>query len=170
MDKTALFLEQFSKNAPLLGGLFHGLGQEELTKLVEVAELATFDAGGVVFQEGDAGESMYVVVSGRFSVSRKDSFGNDVRLAVVGDGEVFGEIALLEHVRRTATVRALMPSVTLSFGRRVLERCPNLTMKLYQNMALMLARRLRLTTDELLFQEVQARLNMEELQKQADPQ
>ncbi|NWG87255.1 MAG: cyclic nucleotide-binding domain-containing protein [Hydrogenophilaceae bacterium] len=158
MNKTALFLEQLSMNAPLIGGLFHGLSQEELSDLVGLSEMAVFDGGAEVFREGASGEVMYVVVSGKFAVSRTDALGNEVRLAVVSDGEIFGEIALLEHVRRTATVRALVPSVTLCFDRRALERWPGLTMKLYQNMALMLARRLRLTTDELLFQVSQAGL------------
>lgn len=157
MDKTARFLEQLSLNAPLIGGLFHGLSQVELGDLVGLSELAAFDGGAEVFREGASGETMYVVVSGRFAITRIDALGNEVRLAVVGDGEIFGEIALLEHVRRTASVRALVPSVALCFGRRALERQPGLTMKLYQNMALMLARRLRLTTDELLFQESRAR-------------
>jgi len=158
VNKTALFLEQFSKSAPLIGGLFHGLSQEELTHLVGASEMAVFDSGAEVFREGASGDTMYVVVTGKFAVYRTDPYGNEIRLAVVGEGEIFGEIALLEHVRRTASIRALMPSVTLCFGRNALERLPNLTMKLYQNMALMLARRLRLTTDELLFQETQARL------------
>lgn len=157
MDKSALFLEQFAKNAPLIGGLFHGLAYEELGELVGLSEMAVFDSGVEVFQEGDAGDTMYVVISGKFAVTRLDALGNEVRLATVGDGEIFGEIALLEHVRRTATVRALIPSVALSFGRQALEHQPGLTMKLYQNMALMLARRLRLTTDELLLQETQRR-------------
>lgn len=157
MDKSALFLEQFAKNAPLIGGLFHGMAQAELNDLVGLSEMVVFDAGTEVFLEGDAGDTMYVVISGKFAVTRLDALGNEVRLATVGDGEAFGEIALLEHVRRTAAVRALIPSVALRFGRQALEHQPGLTMKLYQNMALMLARRLRLTTDELLLQETQRR-------------
>ncbi len=155
---TAKFLQQVLLNAASMGGLFQDLDAEALDALIGVAEMAPFDGGTVVFEEGSAGDLMYVVVSGRLEVFRKDALGGEVRLAVLGEGDVFGEIAILEHVRRTASVRAQGPSITLALSRQALAQRPELTLKLYRNIARMLSRRLRLTTDELLSYETQARL------------
>ena len=155
---TAKFLQQVVLNAASMGGLFQDLDTEALDTLIGVVEMAPFDGGAVVFEEGSVGDLMYIVVSGRLDVYRKDALGNEVRLAVLGEGDVFGEIAILEHMRRTATVRAQVPSITLSLSRQVLAQKPDLTLRLYRNIARMLARRLRRTTDELLSYETQARL------------
>lgn len=155
---TAKFLQQVLLNAASMGGLFQDLDRQALDDLMSVAEMAPFDAGALVFGEGATGDLMYVVVSGRVEVFRKDAAGREVRLAVLAEGDAFGEIAILEHVRRTASVRAQGPTVTLALSRQALARHPELTMHLYRNIARMLARRLRLTTDELLSYETRAHL------------
>lgn len=155
---TVKFMQQVLQNAASMGGLFQDLDAAALDALIGLAEMAPFDDGAVVFEEGSTGNQMYVVVSGSMGVYRKDTLGGEVRLAVLGEGDVFGEMAILEHVRRTASVRAKGPSITLSLSREALAEQPELTLQLYRNIARMLSRRLRLTTDELLSYESQARL------------
>jgi adenylate cyclase len=76
-----------------------------------------------LFELGDAGDSLYVVASGRFEI-----YAGDTRLDVAGAGESFGEMALLTNEPRTASVRALEDSVVLHVPRErfqsVLERNP----------------------------------------------
>lgn len=158
---TARFMQQVLLNAASMGGLFQDLDVQALDTLIGAAGMLPFDDDAVVFEEGSIGDLMYVIVSGKMEVYRKDALGGEVRLAVLGEGDVFGEMAILEHVRRTASVRALGPSITLSLDRQALARHPDLTLQLYRNIARMLSRRLRLTTDELLSHETQARMRQE---------
>lgn len=155
-DKTALFMRQVGQRTSLTAGLFAGIEAKELGELVALSDMEMFNPGSCVFREGEEGDSMHVVAAGRFEVFRTDHRGYEVRLAIVEQGEMFGEIALLERIRRTATVRAMTPGMTFSFHRLELGLRPDLMLKLYLNMARILAKRLRLTTDDLLVSSEQA--------------
>jgi ATP-binding cassette subfamily B protein len=61
---------------------------------------------------------LYVIVRGRVAVARRGPNGAELHVSVLEDGDFFGEIALLEEVRRTATVRALTPCLLLVLDRR----------------------------------------------------
>lgn len=66
-------------------------------------------AGDVLFYEGEGSEDAYVIVSGLIEITRR--VGNaEVLLAVCTPGEIIGEMALIEHMPRSATARALKPS------------------------------------------------------------
>lgn len=149
--------------------LFHELSKEDLLELIPLAQKVPFDECDIVFNEGDEGESMYVAVSGRFEVYRWDDAQEKVPLATIEPGEHFGEIALVENVRRTATVRALGRALALRFTRSALEQRPILAMKLYRNMTRILSKRLRSTNNEVMCQAKRARQaerKIEEYQKE----
>lgn len=63
-----------------------------------------FNRNEVVFQEGSRGREMYVVYSGQVRISKKDSSGQETILALLGPGEIFGEMALIDQEPRSATV------------------------------------------------------------------
>src|SRR5690242_5497932 len=72
----------------------------------------------VVFHEGDPGDCLHLVVSGRFAVRVTTPRGDGVTLRVIGAGEVFGELVLLDpRARRIATLVALEPARTLTLTR-----------------------------------------------------
>lgn len=116
---------------------------------MEQGELGrVFQAGEIVFREGDEGDCMFVIQEGEIEVFA-DREGREVRLAVRGVGEVFGEMALLERSRRSASVRALtrLRAITVdrkSFLRRVHED-PSLAFRVVET----LSRRLRDLTAEV---------------------
>jgi ATP-binding cassette subfamily B protein len=97
------------RGIPILGGLEPALLEELAREFV--TEHHAKDR--VVVHEGDPGDRFYVVVRGRVAVEKGDAR----RVAVLEDGDYFGEIALLKQVPRTATVRTLSPCVLLSLGR-----------------------------------------------------
>jgi ATP-binding cassette subfamily B protein len=74
--------------------------------------------GRTLFEEGERGDMLYVIVRGRVGVARRGPEGAELHVSVLEDGDFFGEIALLEEVRRTATVRALTPCLLLVLDRR----------------------------------------------------
>ena len=97
--------------------IFSGVGRELLARLA--ARFTTMDVptGQTLFEEDERGDRLYVIVRGRVGVSRRGPGGAELHVSVLEDGDFFGEIALLEEVRRTATVRALTPCLLLVLDR-----------------------------------------------------
>ena len=93
--------------------LFAGLGSAELDRLVASMLVTRYSAGDVIVEQGAEGDRFFVIVDGTVEVVRSDiEAGHDQILAELHDGDFFGEMALLDRVPRTATVRALSPVET----------------------------------------------------------
>jgi CRP/FNR family cyclic AMP-dependent transcriptional regulator len=88
------------KRAPL----FEGLSRKELTHLARVSEDMELEPGATLCKEGDIGREFFVIVEGEVEVERGGK-----SLAIRGNGDFIGEIALLEQIPRTATVTAKTP-------------------------------------------------------------
>ncbi|HKP85187.1 MAG TPA: FAD-dependent oxidoreductase [Blastocatellia bacterium] len=76
-----------------------------------------FEPGEVVFHQGDLGDRIYIVVSGKADVVREEN-GKEIKLATVSAGEYFGEMALLKQSTRSATVRCTEPMNTMCLPKR----------------------------------------------------
>jgi CRP/FNR family transcriptional regulator len=129
--------------------LFRQLGREDLAHLLRDATKSVFAAGETVYEEGAEGHSMYVVVQGQFEVYREHG-GRRVRLAEIGPGDHFGEIALIANRGRSASVCALTDGVALRLPREAVLGNPRIAAHLLRNMARMLAVRLTDADDEIL--------------------
>jgi len=101
--------------------LLSGLPPPELEELAARARPRRHRAGAVLFAEGDHGDCLHVVRSGRLGVVRP-SRDPALVLHVHGPGEVFGELAVLNATPRLATVTALEPAETIELGRADLDR------------------------------------------------
>lgn len=84
--------------------LFEGLTRKQLTQLARLTDDLEVPAGTVLCREGKPGREFFVIIEGEAEVTRAGK-----RLATIGSGDFFGEIALLERVVRTATVTAKTP-------------------------------------------------------------
>ena len=93
----------------LLGGVpvFSTLVREDLQRIAQFAVPREFEPGEVVFREGDASDTCYVVRDGRARALRTHTDGRTLTLATFGPGDIFGELALFEDERRSATVEAI---------------------------------------------------------------
>ena len=100
----ALILEEL-RQIPL----FADLSEEDLEQLYRMAETVSIPAGQLVLQEGDQGDSLYVVLTGELEVTKRQG-SQDILLAVYMPGQFFGEMALLEQAPRSASVRTLQES------------------------------------------------------------
>ena len=80
-----------------------------------------YDNGEVIVRQGEMGNCMYVIQAGQVEVLREEE-GKQVRLAVLGEGEVFGEMALFEGEVRSATVRVLGGARVLTVDKRTFFR------------------------------------------------
>ena len=100
--------------------LLDDLSDEEFTELAAGFESREYEEGEAIVAEGDEGDSMFVVTSGRVTVST--SKGDDqVELATLGPGDFFGEAALLSGRPRTATIRANSATDCLELTRAALD-------------------------------------------------
>ena len=77
----------------------------------------TFDAGKVIFNEGDSGDRMYIIQSGQVRVSRNIG-GREHELALLEKGDFFGEMAIVSRIARTATATAVETTHLLAFDRQ----------------------------------------------------
>ena len=141
--------------------VFATLVPADLERIAELAVPRSFEPGQVVFREGDASDTCYIVRSGRARAVREHSDGRTITLANFGPGDFFGELAMFEDERRSATVEAIEPTdVVAVLGpdmRRLLAEHPEISTRL----VIALGRRLRETNERLSrqsFQTVQSRV------------
>src|SRR3954471_11225494 len=149
--------------AGLLGRVpvFETLGPDDITHVADVAVPRSFRGGEVVFREGDDSDTCYVVRSGHARAVREHADGRQITLATFGPGDIFGELAMFDDERRSATVEAVddldvlgIPGVDM---RSLLVRFPDIAVKL----VIALGRRLRAANERLArqsFQTVQSRV------------
>ena len=94
--------------------LFAGAPPEDVQRVLTVARRRRFDRAEVVFHQDDLAESLHLVASGRFAITRRTALGEEALLAIRQGGEAFGELALISEQRRSATASALEAGETLS--------------------------------------------------------
>lgn len=137
--------------AELLGRteLFRELGRDALDELAATADMRSLARNEVIFDEGDESSHLYVVQSGRIAIGNRSTDGRESVVALMVEGDIFGELGFFDGGTRSAGARALEPSKVVSMPNGpvhdVLDRHPEV---LWRVVAL-LARRLR-TTDEAL--------------------
>jgi CRP-like cAMP-binding protein len=141
--------------------VFSTLEHEDLERIAELAVPRTYEPAQIVFREGDASDTCYIVRSGRARAVREHSDGRTITLATFGPGDIFGELAMFEDELRSATVEAVqLTSAVAVLGpdmRRLMVEHPQIAIRLLAA----LGRRLRETNDRLAkqsFQTVQSRV------------
>lgn len=141
--------------------VFEALGSSDLGRVADVAVRRQFPAGQVIFREGDASDTCYVVGSGHARAVRENVDGRTITLAHFGPGDIFGELAMFDDERRSATVETLdaVEAIAIlgSDMRRLLREHPDIAVKL----VIALGRRLREANERLArqsFQTVQSRV------------
>jgi CRP-like cAMP-binding protein/tetratricopeptide (TPR) repeat protein len=100
--------------------IFSDLSREAFLELTAGMVLHRYGKGAVVLREGDEGTSFFVLASGRLSVTKRDDRGNVIPLARLGDGDFFGEMAILSGAPRAASLTAEEQSEVLEFPAQVL--------------------------------------------------
>jgi CRP-like cAMP-binding protein len=141
--------------------VFEGLAPDDLERVASVAVPRSFEPGQVVFREGDDSDTCYVVCEGHARALRTHSDGRTITLATFGAGEVFGELAMFDDEKRSATVEAIDAVEAIAIlgpdMRRVMREHPEISAKLVTT----LGRRLRAANERLAsqsFQTVQSRV------------
>jgi CRP/FNR family cyclic AMP-dependent transcriptional regulator len=123
--------------------LFASFSEEPLRLLATVVTRRSVARSTIIMAAGDPTDSLYIVLSGRLKVMMSDADGKEVILTILGPGEFFGEMGLIDDAPRSASVVAIESCELLAITRRDFKKC--LAENLEMSMAVMrgLVRRLR---------------------------
>jgi len=124
--------------------IFQGLSANDLTELARDLTLVRYPAHRSLMTVGQPGERVFVILSGTVKVYVDNARGSEVILALLGPGEIVGEMSLLDNLGRSASVVTLEPSNVASMDRRLFWHRLNTVPQLMSNMVTRLSRRLRL--------------------------
>ena len=141
--------------------VFESLEPGDLERVAQVAVPRRFEASHVVFREGDDSDTCYVVAKGHARAVRSHADGRTITLATFGPGDIFGELAMFDDEKRSATVEAVDDVDAIAIlgqdMRRLLREHPEMSARL----VIGLGRRLRAANERLAsqsFQTVQSRV------------
>ncbi len=135
--------------------LFTDLSADERESLAKIAEAMTLPAGFPIFRAGDSATALYLIENGSVRLAVTSSSGKSIDVATLGSGSHFGEMALIDGAKRSATAETLEPTSMFRFDYdkvvAFLDRSPATAAKLYRSLARFLSNRLRQTTTDMSF-------------------
>lgn len=122
--------------------LFDGLTEFELARLLEEADLIEAVGGEFLIREGEEGHHLFVLLSGLAGITKR-RFGIPKVIQRLEAGECFGEMSLIESRARSASVHAVRPCKLLRLDGRHVISIPEVSAKIYRNIAILLSQKLR---------------------------
>ncbi len=129
--------------------IFGDLDENEIKKVAEIGINRKFSKNGIVFLEEEEGAALFIIISGKVKIVRTDDDGGEVILSILGSGDFFGEIAILDGLPRSATVVSIDNSELFMIHRRgflqVVEKAPQVAISLLRE----LTRRLRKADEQI---------------------
>lgn len=133
----APLVDKIARKVPV----FAGMPRQVLESLLANARRVHLQSWDNLFEQGQAGAEFFVLLTGEVSVTRLHE-GQRVQLAKLGPGECVGEMALVRHEGRSATVTALAPTVALRLEQASIDASSEAAQHIYRNIARILAARL----------------------------
>lgn len=129
--------------------LFANFTEEELEVIASHGVTREYPKGAVVINEGDDGDSFYIIRSGRVKIYASDESGNEVILHVEGEGAYFGELALIDTAPRSASVVTTEACTLTMISRSNFERCLEENPEFAVKLICPLVRRIRKLTEKV---------------------
>lgn len=123
--------------------MFAGIGHEEQCSLANKSAIVSYPADSLVIQQNEAGDKLYIIMKGRVDVSIKTALQGTIHIATLSVGEVFGEIAILHSMPRSACIKTETDCVFLTIsGQDFLKVYQHFPPKSRDNIQLVIAKRL----------------------------
>jgi len=142
-------------------GIFQGVDPEAAEALAKEMETVEYRKGDVIFNEGEPGDSLYIVLSGKVKLGRRAADGRQNLLAVMGPSDMVGELSLFDPGPRTATATAVTDTRMARMRKGALRPWLSNRPEIAEQLLRVLARRLRRTNDnmaDLIFTDVPGRV------------
>ncbi|HSE79467.1 MAG TPA: Crp/Fnr family transcriptional regulator [Alphaproteobacteria bacterium] len=127
--------------------IFRGLEPELIARLAGLSRIRRLAKGAILFQQGDEGDALYGVIVGLVRISVASAAGREITLGLMEPGDMFGEIALLDGLPRTAGAQAAEDSVILVIDRPHFFELIEAEPRLARHVIELLCERLRRSTD-----------------------
>lgn len=122
--------------------IFEELPERDLEKIASLGTRKVFSKGSIILMEDEVGSALFIIIDGKVKVSRLDETGKEVILSILGPGEVFGEMSLLDGLKRSATVSAIADTEVLIIYRddflNLLNNHPQIAISLLRELAMRL--------------------------------
>ena len=155
------FKDNTAAEALQLVPFFNKLAPSDIETLAQRLVIRRFSAGQIIFHHGDPGGLLYIISRGRIKVTHATPDGQEALLAIMGTGDFFGELALLDDSPRSATVEAMETTETLTLHRddfiRFINNNPSFSLHVLQTMAQNI-RRMNNQISDIFFLDLPARL------------
>lgn len=140
---------------------FATLNQAEADNLAKRLVVRHFNSGQIIFHHGDPGGLLYIIIRGKVKIAHSTPEGQEALLAILGEDDFFGELALLDDSPRSATAEAIQPTETLTLHRddffNFISNNPNLSLHVLKTLARNI-RRLNSQLSDVFFLDLPARL------------
>ena len=151
-------------------GLFQGVDPEAAEALSKELEMLEIRKGDVIFTEGEPGDSLYIILSGKVKLGRRAADGRQNLIAVMGPSDMVGELSLFDPGPRTATATAVTDLRLARLRKAALRPWLTNRPEISEQLVRVLARRLRRTNNalaDLIFTDVPGRVAKNLLQMAA---
>ena len=154
MGNSLVFLQRVS--------IFSGVGQDSLERIASITQEKAFPKKSIIFHEGDRGDTLYILKSGRVKISKITEDGREKTLALMQPGEFFGEMAIFDEQPRSATAEVLdEQAVVFTLAKRDFERLiienPTIALKIMRDMTRRM-RQVNQQVEDLAFKDVHERV------------
>ena len=149
------------KNFLQTSTIFSGLTDEELKYILDIINVKEYKRNEIIFFEGDEGISFYILITGEIRIYKLSQEGREKTLALLDEGNFFGEMALLENKKRSANAqtdsRSQLGVIHKENFYKLIEKYPQIASKMIVHLADRL-RRANQQIEALTFKDVQGRL------------
>ena len=142
-------------------GIFQGVDPEAAEALAKEMDTIEVRKGDIVFNEGEAGDSLYIVLSGKIKLGRRAADGRQNLVSIMGPSDMLGELSLFDPGPRTATATAVTDTRLARLKKSSLRPWLNNRPEIAEQLLRVLARRLRRTNNmlaDLIFTDVPGRV------------
>jgi CRP-like cAMP-binding protein len=142
-------------------GIFQGVEPAAAEALAQTLESVEFPRGHVIFAEGEPGDRLYIITSGKVKIGRKSADGRENLLSIMGASDMFGELSIFDPGPRTSTVTAVTDVRAMAMGRPELREWITKRPEIAEQLLRVIARRLRRTNNmlaDLIFTDVPGRV------------
>ena len=130
-------------------GIFQGVEPSAVAALSKELQPVDFPRGHVVFNEGEPGDRLYIIVTGKVKLGRRSADGRENLLTIMGPSDMFGELSIFDPGPRTSTATTVTEVRAVSMGRDALKRWIDQRPEIAEQLLRVLARRLRRTNNSL---------------------
>ncbi len=142
-------------------GIFQGVEPSAVAALTKQLQPVDFPRGHVIFNEGEPGDRLYIIVSGKVKIGRRSPDGRENLLTIMGPSDMFGELSIFDPGPRTSTATTVTEVRAVSMDREALKAWIDHRPEIAEQLLRVLARRLRRTNNnlaDLIFTDVPGRV------------